>query len=51
MTISGVKKCLYKKKFLELDELDNSSINNQNIILKSKLMKISKLIKEIKKLG
>ena len=51
MTISGVKKCLYKEKFLDLDELDNRSINNKNIMLKSKLTKISKLIKEIKKLG
>ena len=51
MTINGVKKSLYKEKFLELDELDNRSINNKNIMLKSKLTKISKLIKEIKKLG
>jgi len=35
MTISGVKKCLYKDKLLNLDVLDNSSINNQNIILKN----------------
>ena len=51
MTINGVKKCLYKEKFLDLDVLDNRSINNQNTMLKSKLTKISKLIKEIKKLG
>ena len=51
MTINGVKKCLYKEKFLDLDVLDNRSINSQNIMLKSKLTKISKLIKEIKKLG
>ena len=51
MTINGVKKCLYKEKLFELDVLDNRSINNQNTMLKSKLMKISKLIKEIKKLG
>ena len=51
MTINGVKKCLYKENLLDLDVLDNRSINNQNIILKSKLTKISKLIKEIKKLG
>ena len=51
MTINGVQKCLYKEKFLDLDELDNRSINNKNIMLKSKLTKISKLIKEIKKLG
>ena len=51
MTINGVKKCLYKEKFFELDVLDNRSINSKNIMLKSKLTKISKLIKEIKKLG
>ena len=51
MTIKGVKKCLYKEKLFELDVLDNRSINSQNIMLKSKLTKISKLIKEIKKLG
>ena len=48
MTINGVKKCLYKEKLFELDVLDNRSINSQNIMLKSKLTKISKLIKEIK---
>ena len=51
MTINGVKKCLYKEKFFELDVLDNRLINSKNIMLKSKLTKISKLIKEIKKLG
>ena len=51
MTINGVKKCLYKEKLFELDVLDNRSINSHNIMLKSKLTKISKLIKEIKKLG
>ena len=51
MTISGVKKCLYNENFFELDELNNRSINNQNMKLKSKLTKISKLIKELKKLG
>ena len=51
MTINGVKKCLYEEKFFELDVLDNRFINSKNIMLKSKLTKISKLIKEIKKLG
>ena len=51
MTINGVKKCLYKEKFFELDVLDNRLINSKNIMLKSKLTKISKLIKEIKQLG
>ena len=51
MTINGVKKCLYNKKFLELDEINNNSIKDKNLILKSRLSKISKLIKEIKKLS
>tara|TARA_B100001996_G_C18168385_1_gene403435 strand:- start:25 stop:405 length:381 start_codon:yes stop_codon:yes gene_type:complete len=51
MTINGVKKCLNNKKLLELDELNNNSINDQNLLLKSRLSKISKLIKEIKKLS
>ena len=51
MTISGVKKCLHNENFLELDELNNRSINKQNIKLKSKITKISKLIKELKRLG
>jgi len=48
MTIKGVKKHLNKENS-DLDELDNKTINSRNI-LKSKAKKISKLIKEIKKL-
>ncbi len=51
MTINGVKKCLYNKNNFELDVLKNSSINKKNDYLKSRLSKISNLIKEIKKLG
>tara|TARA_B100000579_G_C22316673_1_gene614090 strand:+ start:200 stop:580 length:381 start_codon:yes stop_codon:yes gene_type:complete len=51
MTISGVKKCLYNKNNFDLDVLKNSSINKKNDYLKSKLSKISNLIKEIKKLS
>ena len=43
MTVKGVKKHLNS----QLDEINNTSINTKNI-LKSKLKKISKLIKEIK---
>ena len=47
MTIKGVKKVLisYESK---LDEINNITINTKNI-LKSKLSKISKIVKELKK--
>ena len=48
MTIKGVKKHLNNENS-DLDELNNKTINSRNI-LKSKAKKISKLIKEIKKL-
>ena len=51
LTINGVKKLLLKQNSFELDEFTNSSIKTKNINLKSKINKISKLIKEIKKLG
>ena len=51
MTIYGVKKHLINKNSFELDEILNNSINTKNNILKSKIKNISKLIKEIKKLG
>jgi len=51
MTINGVKKYLLKPNPFHLDENFNSSIKIKNISLKSKIKKISKLIKEIKKLG
>ncbi len=50
-TINGVKKHLLKSNSFELDEIMNSSINTKNINFKSKIKKISKLVKEIKKLG
>ena len=47
MTINGVKKQLNSKDS-ELDEISNISINTKNI-LKTKLSKISKIIKDLKK--
>jgi len=49
MTINGVKKVLNSNKSLKLDELPNNSINAA-YNLKNKLMNISNLIKQIKKL-
>ena len=51
LTINGVKKHLLKQNSFELDEIMNSSIKSKNINLKSNIKKISKLVKEIKKLG
>ena len=51
LTINGVKKYLNNKKLLELDHFQNSSIKGPNINLKSKIKKISSLIKEIKKIS
>ena len=48
MTINGVKKILNSKESLPLDELDNNSIKTEK--LKKKLLKISGLIKNIKKI-
>ena len=47
MTIKGVKKHLLGDDS-QLDETINTSINTKNI-LKSKINKISKIIKELKK--
>ena len=47
MTIMGVKKVLNTDKSLKLDELPNNSIN-ADYNIKNKLLKISKLIKQIK---
>ena len=47
MTINGVKKQLNLNNS-ELDEITNISINTKNI-LKSKLNKISKIVKDLKK--
>ena len=47
MTINGVKKILNNKEPLKLDEMSNHSINAEN--LKNKLLKISNIIKSLKK--
>ena len=47
MTINGVKKLLLTSDS-DLDELNNTTINTKNI-LKTKISKISKIIKELKK--
>ena len=49
MTIKGVKKALSESTSFNLDDLSNKSINmNNNLVLKKKISKISKLIKDIK---
>ena len=47
MTLNGVKKVL-KSENSDIDELYNTSINQKNII-KSKIIKIKKIIKDFKK--
>jgi len=49
MTINGAKKVLNSDKPLKLDVLPNNSIN-ANYIIKNKIKKISKLIKNIRRL-
>jgi len=51
LTIKGVKKYLNNKNSLDLDETNNSSIKSRNNDFKSKLKKISKMIKHIKKIS
>ncbi len=48
MTINGVKKILDHKETLKLDEITNASIKASN--LKTKLEKISSIIKNLKKI-
>ena len=48
MTINGVKKILNFNKPLKLDEFSNDSIKASKI--KNKVLKLSKIIKEIKKI-
>ena len=48
MTINGVKKVLNGEQSLELDEMANNSIKADN--LKNKLVKISKIVKNLKEL-
>ena len=50
LTISGVKKFLANESSFNLDETSNTSITSSKNNLKSKLKKISSLIKEIKNL-
>ncbi len=50
-TINGVKKLLINESSFKLDETSNRSINISKKNFKSKLEKISNLVKEIKKLG
>ena len=51
LTINGVKKFLVNESSFNLDETSNSSINISKKNLKTKIQKISNLIKEIKKLS
>ena len=48
MTINGVKKILNSRESLELDEMANNSIKADN--LRNKLVKISKIVKNLKNL-
>ena len=48
MTINGVKKILNGEDSLELDEMANNSIRTDN--LRTKLVKISKIVKNLKNL-
>ena len=49
LTINGVKKALSSSTSFNLDDSINKSINlNKNLVLKKKINKISKLVKEIK---
>ena len=48
MTINGVKKILNGEQSLELDEMANDSIKADNI--RNKLVKISKIVKNLKEL-
>jgi DNA-binding transcriptional MerR regulator len=50
MTIKGAKRALEKSDSFNLDDSSNKSINvsKKNLVLKKKVSKISKLIKEIK---
>tara|TARA_B100001029_G_C14829891_1_gene322400 strand:+ start:98 stop:478 length:381 start_codon:yes stop_codon:yes gene_type:complete len=51
LTINGVKKFLTNESSFNLDETNNKSINTSKVNLKSKIEKISNLVKEIRKLG
>ena len=51
LTINGVKKFLINERSFDLDENSNRTIKTSKNNLKTKLEKISNLVKEIKKLG
>mgnify|MGYP001167681548 CR=1 FL=1 len=51
LTINGVKKFLLNESSFNLDETLNISIKTTNNNLKTRVEKISNLVKEIKKLG
>ena len=51
LTINGVKKFLINERSFNLDETSNRSINTSKNNLKTKLEKISNLVKDIKKLS
>ena len=51
LTINGVKKFLINERSFNLDEASNRTINTPKNKLKTKLEKISNLVKEIKRLG
>tara|TARA_Y100000996_G_C22047430_1_gene447629 strand:- start:91 stop:480 length:390 start_codon:yes stop_codon:yes gene_type:complete len=51
LTINGVKKFLINERSFNLDETSNRTINTSKNSLKTKLEKISNLVKEIKRLG
>ena len=48
MTVNGVKKILKNEESLKLDEISNQTIKANN--LKNKLVKISSIVKNLKKL-
>ena len=50
MTINGVKKILINKNSFTLDEISNNSIKADKNKLKSKISRISVILKEIKKM-
>ena len=52
LTIKGAKRAMESSSSFNLDDSLNKSINvgNKSLVLKKKISKISKLIKEIKKL-
>ena len=51
LTINGVKKYLYNKNSLPIDLSVNNTIKRSKINFKTKIKKISKLIKDIKKIN